>query len=131
MGPTGSRNERPAGRRCLRTPACRSPGPAVGDVAVGAGSGPAGAEPDGATTRCWRMERRAWRVHAGLHPGPEADGLGPDRAIGLVARHDLDLDRPAEEPLDVAQQAVLVNADERDRIALDAAARPVRPIRWR
>src|SRR4029077_17537369 len=61
--------------------------------------------------------------------GAEGDALGADRAIRLEAGHGLDRERPSQEALDVAEQLVLVHADERDRLAPDAgpagAADPV------
>ena len=42
--------------------------------------------------------------------------------VGLEARHHLARDRPLDEPLDVAQEHVLVDAHQRDRLALVAGA---------
>src|SRR5687767_3627332 len=48
----------------------------------------------------------------------ELDALRPDRSVGLEARDDLGFDPPAEEALDLRQQRPLIDADERDRVAV-------------
>ena len=50
------------------------------------------------------------------------DRLGSDTRIGLEPGDDLGRDRMAQDAFDVAQHPVLVDADERDGLAVDASA---------
>ncbi len=50
------------------------------------------------------------------------DRLGSDARIGLEARDDLGRDRAPEDAFDVGEQPHLVDADQRDGVAVDAGA---------
>jgi hypothetical protein len=69
--------------------------------------------------------RLATRVPAAL---PLQDRLGPRMRIGLEAFDDDARQRPLDQLLDVAQELVLVDADEREGLARGAGA-PGAPIR--
>ena len=100
--PASRRGERadPDGR-----PADRRPGRGRQPLADGAGTG---------TTRAARLLRPAT---AGA---PQADRLRPNRRVDLEAGHDLGRDGLTEQSLDLAQHRRLVDADQRDRVSLDA-----------
>jgi hypothetical protein len=76
-----------------------------------------------------RHADRALTARAGAPEATSKNGLGSDPRVGLEAFDHLAWDRVAEHPLDVAEQPRLVDAHERDGVAIDPCApRPTDPV---
>src|SRR6187549_3119200 len=70
----------------------------------------------------------AWAL-ATLRLGTAADRLRADGSVGLEALDNLARDPLPEERLDLAEEPLLVDADQRDRVAGGpGAARPADPV---
>src|SRR5206468_1677057 len=79
------------------------------------------ARPSTASSRLWPLARRAVRL--------ALDRLRADRSVGLEAGNVLARDPVPEERLDLAEESLLVDTHQRDRVAGRAGpARPADPV---